>query len=177
VSARDIYEHERQRREWRRAMSVQIFCVRFNIGRTKAYEEIKAGRLRARKAGRRTIITTDDADEWLSRLTAMNGATDIVSPGSPNLGSNTERADPDLELFQKVLHHPDLSQHFRWSIACGKFCFATGGNTGGPATRLMARIHEYVTGGEVIGHDAIRNRLTRLKEWEASHPPGEDPAS
>lgn len=50
----------------------------------------------------------------------------------------------------------------------------TGGNTGGPATRLMARIHRYVTGGEVISHDAIRNRLTRLKEWEAGHARAED---
>jgi hypothetical protein len=46
---------------------------------------------------------------------------------------------------------------------------ATGGDTGGSATRLMVRIHAYVTGGEIISHDAIRNRLTRLKEWEAGH--------
>jgi hypothetical protein len=51
---------------------------------------------------------------------------------------------------------------------------ATGGGTGGPATRLMARIHKYVTGGEVISHDSIRNRLTRLKKWEAGHQRIED---
>jgi hypothetical protein len=58
----------------------------------------------------------------------------------------------------------------RHGVAVG----ATGGDTDGPATRLMARIHEYVTGGEVISHDAIRNRLTRLKEWEAAHQRVED---
>jgi hypothetical protein len=50
---------------------------------------------------------------------------------------------------------------------------ATGGETGGPATRLMARIHEYVT-GEVIGYDAVRDRLTRLRDWEAGHRRVED---
>jgi hypothetical protein len=47
-----IWECERQRRAWQRAMSVQDFCERYDIGRTKAYEEINAGRLKARKAGR-----------------------------------------------------------------------------------------------------------------------------
>jgi hypothetical protein len=46
---------------------------------------------------------------------------------------------------------------------------ATGGDEGGPSTRLMIRIHAYVTGGGVIGHDAIKNRLKRLREWQAGH--------
>jgi hypothetical protein len=57
-------------------MSVQGFCDRYAIGRTKAYEEIFAGRLKARKAGRRTIITTDDAEDWLSRLPVFQEALD-----------------------------------------------------------------------------------------------------
>jgi hypothetical protein len=52
---------------------------------------------------------------------------------------------------------------------------ATGGETGGPATRLMAKIHEYVS-GSVTNPEAIKDRLMRLKEWEASHPGGQ-PAS
>ena len=46
----------------------------------------------------------------------------------------------------------------------------TGGEAGGPATRLMIRIYAYVTGGDVIGADAIKDRLSRLKEWNAGHP-------
>jgi hypothetical protein len=46
----------------------------------------------------------------------------------------------------------------------------TGGEEGGPATRLMIRIHAYVSGGEVIRADAIKDRLKRLKEWNAGHP-------
>ena len=72
----NISERERQRRAWQRAMSVQAFCERYDIGRTKAYEEINAGRLKARKAGRRTIITSDDAEEWLSHLPALHGKLD-----------------------------------------------------------------------------------------------------
>jgi hypothetical protein len=72
----NISEGERQRRAWQRAMSLQIFCDRYDIGRTKAYEEINAGRLKARKSGRRTIITADDAEDWLSRLPSLQEALD-----------------------------------------------------------------------------------------------------
>jgi hypothetical protein len=71
-----FFECERQRRERQRAMSIGGFCKGYGIGRTKAYEEINAGRLKARKAGRRTIITSDDAEDWLSRLPALEEALD-----------------------------------------------------------------------------------------------------
>lgn len=38
------------------------------MGATKAYEEIKAGRLVARKIGRRTIILDEDLKAWLDVL-------------------------------------------------------------------------------------------------------------
>ena len=65
-----------------RAFSIEEFCRRFGVGRTKVYEELKLGRLRARKIGRRTIITADDAEGWLQRLPPMkttNGRTEVVS--------------------------------------------------------------------------------------------------
>jgi hypothetical protein len=61
-------------------MSLQVFCDRYDIGRTKAYEEINAGRLKARKAGRRTIIGEDDAEEWLSLLPAFHEGHNEPSP-------------------------------------------------------------------------------------------------
>jgi hypothetical protein len=72
----NISDRERERRARQLAMSIDRFCKGYGIGRTKAYEEISAGRLRARKAGRRTIITTDDADDWLSRLPVLQEALD-----------------------------------------------------------------------------------------------------
>ena len=52
-------------------MSIAEFCERYGLGRTKAYEELKCGRLRGRKIGKRTIITEDDAEDWLRDLPAM----------------------------------------------------------------------------------------------------------
>jgi predicted DNA-binding transcriptional regulator AlpA len=54
-----------------RAMGVPEFCKRYGIGRTRFYQELKEGRLRARKCGRRTIVTEDDAEHWLQRLPAL----------------------------------------------------------------------------------------------------------
>jgi excisionase family DNA binding protein len=57
-------------------MSVSEFAHRYGIGRSKTYEEIGAGRLRALKVGKRTLITEDDAEEWLRRLPVMGGSRD-----------------------------------------------------------------------------------------------------
>jgi excisionase family DNA binding protein len=51
-----------------RAMSIAEFSERYGVGRTTIYEEIKLGRLRARKCRKRTVITEDDAEDWLRSL-------------------------------------------------------------------------------------------------------------
>lgn len=65
---------EQERRAWRRAMSIPEFCQRYSIGRTTAYAEIRAKRLRARKAGKRTIVAEDDAENWLRHLPLIETA-------------------------------------------------------------------------------------------------------
>ena len=52
-------------------MSIAVFCERYCLGRTRAYEELKSGRLRGRKVGKRTIIAEDDAEDWLRGLPTM----------------------------------------------------------------------------------------------------------
>ena len=68
-------DSEKARRALQRAMSLKEFSDRYGPGRTKTYEEIKSGRLRARKFGSRTIITEDDAEEWLDSLPVVGSIT------------------------------------------------------------------------------------------------------
>ncbi len=50
------------------AMSVGEAAKAAGVGRTIIFEEIRRGHLKARKCGRRTIITADDLDAWLKSL-------------------------------------------------------------------------------------------------------------
>ena len=43
------------------------FETRYCIGHTKLYEEIAAGRLKARKVGSATVILHEDAEAWGAR--------------------------------------------------------------------------------------------------------------
>jgi hypothetical protein len=51
-----------------RAFGIEEFCRRYSVGRTTAYAEMKAGRLRRRKVGKRSIIAQEDAEAWLHGL-------------------------------------------------------------------------------------------------------------
>ena len=50
------------------AFTIPDFCRAYGIGRTRTYAEIAAGRLLARKVGRRTLILKRDAAAWLNSL-------------------------------------------------------------------------------------------------------------
>jgi hypothetical protein len=52
----------------RRARTIKQFCADYGVGKTLTYAEIKAGRLRARKIGFRTLILHDDSEAWASSL-------------------------------------------------------------------------------------------------------------
>jgi excisionase family DNA binding protein len=52
----------------KRAMSVEEAAKAAGVGRTLLFEEIRKGRITARKVGRRTIIMTDELDAWLKAL-------------------------------------------------------------------------------------------------------------
>lgn len=51
-----------------RLLTVRDFCQWASIGRTSVYAEMKAGRLAARKIGRRTVIPQNEAQRWLAML-------------------------------------------------------------------------------------------------------------
>ena len=55
-----------------RAYTIEEFCKAFRIGRTKAYEEINAGRLICVKVGSKSVVRADDAEKWLASLTSSH---------------------------------------------------------------------------------------------------------
>lgn len=54
--------------------SVAAFAAAAGIGRTTAYAEVAAGRLRTAKVGRRTIVPIKEAQRWLSERMAAGEA-------------------------------------------------------------------------------------------------------
>ncbi len=54
-------------------MTMADFLVRFSIGRTTAYREVAAGRLKIRKLGTATRIARADAEAWANGLPAREG--------------------------------------------------------------------------------------------------------
>jgi excisionase family DNA binding protein len=59
------------------AYSIDDIANLVGVGRSLLFEEIKAGRLSVKKAGRRTLVTDADLRGWLSNLPAksVGGAT------------------------------------------------------------------------------------------------------
>lgn len=51
-----------------RAFTIESFGAAFALGRTSVFTEIKSGRLKARKIGRRTVILVADAEAWAASL-------------------------------------------------------------------------------------------------------------
>ena len=50
------------------ALSVDEFCAACSIGRSTFYENVKFGRIRVLKAGKRTLIASSEAQRWLDSL-------------------------------------------------------------------------------------------------------------
>lgn len=56
------------------AYPLNDFAKAIGIGRSKVYEEIRLGRLRAKKLGARTVITGTDARAYLDSLPDVKAA-------------------------------------------------------------------------------------------------------
>jgi hypothetical protein len=70
-----ISEREWTRRERQRVLSINEFSQAYGIGRSKVYDELNSGRLRARKIGKRTIIAEVDAEDWWRNLPTVEEAS------------------------------------------------------------------------------------------------------
>ena len=64
------------------AHSIQETTEIVGVGRSFVYQEIRAGRLVARKAGGRTIILHDDLLDYLRRLPTHQDAADVLEPAA-----------------------------------------------------------------------------------------------
>jgi excisionase family DNA binding protein len=60
------------------AITVDGFCHRFSIGRTTFYAEVKAGRIRPVKVGRKTLIPEAEVERWLASLSAAEGISNVA---------------------------------------------------------------------------------------------------
>ena len=56
----------------RAASTVDEFCARNHLCRDTAYRQIKAGKLRARKVGKRTLIFISDELAWRDSLPPLD---------------------------------------------------------------------------------------------------------
>jgi excisionase family DNA binding protein len=68
---RQSTENTRRRRSGCLAYSISRLAKLVGAGRSKLYGEIAAGRLKASKLGRRTIVTRENANAWLRELPTM----------------------------------------------------------------------------------------------------------
>ena len=50
----------------KRALNVDALCDLYSVGRTLAYNEMAAGRLKSFTIGRKRLITAEDAESWLA---------------------------------------------------------------------------------------------------------------
>ena len=57
----------------KKAFTVSEFCEVYSIGKTLAYQEIKEGRLKKAKIGKRTLIPAKSAEEWLQQALLSAG--------------------------------------------------------------------------------------------------------
>ena len=48
--------------------SVKEFCERVGVGRTTFYQEVKAGRIKAKKMGRSTLIPKSELERFIEEL-------------------------------------------------------------------------------------------------------------
>ena len=63
---------EEIKRPLKRLLTVPEATFGYGLGRSKFYQEVAAGRIRLRKCGRRTLVSTDDMEAWAAGLPIVN---------------------------------------------------------------------------------------------------------
>ena len=81
------------------ALSINDFCQRYSIGRTKTYALIGSGVLPIVKIGKKTLIRPSDAEAMLDKLTEKIAAKPHESPDGP-IRDNLQACSP-LQVDKK----------------------------------------------------------------------------
>ena len=68
VSGQICDHHSKGELKMSPALTLKDFCDAYRVCRETAYQQIRAGRLRAVKLGRKTLILRADADAWAASL-------------------------------------------------------------------------------------------------------------
>jgi hypothetical protein len=55
----------------REAFAIREFCERYGICRETFYQEVRRGRLRARKIGVKTVVLKTDAEAWVAAMAPL----------------------------------------------------------------------------------------------------------
>jgi hypothetical protein len=53
--------------------TVNQFCAWGCLGRTKFYSEVRAGRIKVRKIGSKTVVLDEDAEDWRRSTSRRRG--------------------------------------------------------------------------------------------------------
>jgi hypothetical protein len=79
------------------AYDIRSFCAAYSVSRSFAYLEIKAGRLKPLKAGRRTLIPRQAAEDWLNALDRGLGkpAAKTKTPSPARSGRSPQDSDDE----------------------------------------------------------------------------------
>jgi excisionase family DNA binding protein len=56
----------------REAFAVREFCARYGICRQTFYDEVKRGRIKAVKLGKKTLVLRSDAEAWRASLPPLD---------------------------------------------------------------------------------------------------------
>jgi hypothetical protein len=67
-------------------MTVPEFCSWARVGRTTLYAEVKAGRIKLRKIGAKSVILRSDGDEWLHSLPTATAIEELDRHAKAKLG-------------------------------------------------------------------------------------------
>jgi excisionase family DNA binding protein len=62
------------------ALTLKDFCEEYRMCRETAYKQIREGKLRAVKAGRKTLILRADAETWAASLPDLRTAGSEQAP-------------------------------------------------------------------------------------------------